>query len=121
MCDCDYPEFFSETIRTARKAHKCGECFSPINLGEKYNYSSGKWDNFVGSYKTCLRCDTLRTWLGKKTDCCIAFGELRQELFNSNIIELVDPDGDDSPYQIIDYQDEIETDGKFFALKGLSS
>jgi hypothetical protein len=115
-CDCEWPKFFTQTVRKARKNHKCCECSSPINIGDKYDYSSGKWDDFVGSYKTCLECSKLKIWLDKKTDCCVAFGELRTELIESDIIGVLDSSDDNSPYYVIDFQDEIEMRDGFARL-----
>jgi hypothetical protein len=48
-----------EKIVTARKTHRCGECFRNILPGEKYEYVSGLWDVFQ-AYKTCLDCKSIR-------------------------------------------------------------
>ena len=51
---------FKEKIRTARKKHRCGECFGDITPGEQYEYVSGIWDGEPIVYKTCLDCKSLR-------------------------------------------------------------
>jgi hypothetical protein len=117
MCDCEHPKFFSQKIRTARKTHECCECPRPINLGDKYTHSPGKWDNHVGSYKTCLECEKIRAWFDRKTDCCAAFGELYTELVESDIIALIDPDDDGSLYQVVDFENEIEITGNSLRIK----
>jgi hypothetical protein len=116
-CDCEYPEFFTTKIRKANKTHKYCECSTLINTGDLYDYLSGKWDGFIGSFKTCLECNEIKDWLDKKIDCCIAFGELRTELIESDIISVFDPDDKNSPYHVIDCEDEVEMRNGFARLK----
>ena len=52
----DAPSVFRQITRTARKEHKCCECRSVINPGDKYMYSSGIWDGSASDYKQCLIC-----------------------------------------------------------------
>lgn len=54
------PEAFKKIVRTARKEHRCDECYRTIMPGEKYEYVSGIWDGRPESYKTCLDCVSLR-------------------------------------------------------------
>jgi hypothetical protein len=75
------------------------------------------WDNHIYSFKTCFDCKELGDWLGKKTDCCIAFGELETELIESDIIGVLDPDDKNSPYYVIDCEDEVEMRNGFPRLK----
>jgi hypothetical protein len=112
-CDCEYPKFFTSKIRKARKTHKCDECSRLINIGDEYEYVSGKWDDFIGSYKTCFECSDVRTWLKKRIDCCVAFGELRTELIESEIIS----DDYDKFCYVMSYTDEIEMIDGFVRLK----
>lgn len=56
MTDYDPPTMHSARIRTARKAHKCGECSRQIEPGEKYQYVSGVWDGDFDTKKTCRHC-----------------------------------------------------------------
>ena len=53
-------ELFSETIRTARKPHRCGECGRIIEPGEKYENAVGKWDGDFCTEITCADCLSLR-------------------------------------------------------------
>ena len=54
------PDAFTEKIRTARKEHRCGECYRTIMPGEKYEYVSGIWEGRPDNYKTCMDCLSLR-------------------------------------------------------------
>lgn len=54
------PACHKEKIVTARKAHRCYECFKDILPGEKYEYVSGIWDGSPSTYKTCLDCKSIR-------------------------------------------------------------
>lgn len=54
------PSVFSETVRTARKPHKCEECRETIQPGSKYLYESGCWDGSWSSFSTCARCANVR-------------------------------------------------------------
>lgn len=58
---CDMPSAFRERERIARKDHRCCECYGTIKAGVRYMYSSGVWDGQGSSFKTCLRCDAVRT------------------------------------------------------------
>lgn len=116
-CDVEYPKFFTTAIRTARKTHTCTECGRSIASGDKYRYSSGKWDDFIGSYKTCLDCDEIKVWLDKKIDCCIAFGEMYTELIESEIISR----GRNASRYVVSYSDEIEMISGFVRLKKCTS
>ena len=58
-CDYDYsemPTFYEEVIVTARREHRCCECFGAIARGERYQRASGKWEGEVKTYKTCQKC-----------------------------------------------------------------
>jgi hypothetical protein len=51
--------FYRDTIRTARKEHKCGLCHGTINIGEKYHDKAGNSavdENVVYSEKECEAC-----------------------------------------------------------------
>ncbi len=55
-------DFQTETTPTARKQHKCGECYGIIQLGQKYQLVSGSWEGDMCSFKTCMPCVEARTW-----------------------------------------------------------
>ena len=55
-----------ERMPTARKEHQCCECDRIIQVGEKYSYFAGRWEDDISSCrrngrlivrKTCLKCD----------------------------------------------------------------
>jgi len=52
--------FCSEKIVTARKKHKCCECYRTINAGEKYEKVAGVWGGDFSTYKTCIDCVSVR-------------------------------------------------------------
>ena len=58
--DAPQPEFFLEKIVKARKKHICGECWQVINIGDKYEHVSGKWDGDMRTCKTCGDCREIR-------------------------------------------------------------
>lgn len=79
---CEMPDAFCEVRRKARKEHKCCECRKVIAKGETYIYSSGIWDHRPDSYKTCDRCDRVKTLAIKRYPPAFieegpGFGELR--------------------------------------------
>lgn len=82
MCDYDMPSAIVESVRKARKDHKCCECLMPIHKGSKYQHISGIWDNYPRSYKTCVSCATVRNLETEKDSdrCGPYFGGLREHL-----------------------------------------
>ena len=74
--DYDPPEFFTSTMRKARKQHKCCECGGIIEYGEQYQYISGMWDGCFYTFKTCEKCEDLRDSL-MDVDCP-SLGDLRE-------------------------------------------
>lgn len=79
------PSCYTETKPTARKRHRCCECLGWIEPGEKYQLITGVWDSHGQSFKTCLQCDALRDRIRKITDCCIALGQMRSGLVDSDV------------------------------------
>ena len=65
-CSCIYidnyesADFHTSVKRKAIKNHRCCECGRTINRGETYEYVSGKWDSYIGTYKTCGDCLSIR-------------------------------------------------------------
>lgn len=58
MSDCQ-----GETVRRARKAHRCEECRGSIVPGELYTYVSGVWDGCPDSWRMCSACtDVMHAW-----------------------------------------------------------
>ena len=84
VCDYDPAEFYSATIRRARKQYKCEECCGIILPGDQYEYVVGRWDGYLDQYKTCSRCVDLRTWVKNNIPCvCWAHGNLHEDLRES--------------------------------------
>jgi hypothetical protein len=91
MCDCNYPEVFSDRLVKAKKACNCYECGSAIAEGEKYHSVFGVWDHDARSYRFCCNCQALRSWLLKldlpDADCCLGtYGSLHEELSECGFI-----------------------------------
>ena len=60
MCMLDSAEYTLNILKndtlTARKEHKCCECYRVIGVGEKYNYQAGTGDAGFEVFKTCSHC-----------------------------------------------------------------
>jgi len=65
-CGCvyvDYDGLCEETSKTnpiANKEHKCDECNRKIQVGEKYERYTGKFEGEIFTNKTCTDCLSLR-------------------------------------------------------------
>ncbi len=55
----EYSKFHREIVYTAKKKHKCCECWGKIEIGEKYLYETGYLYGFY-QYKTCMSCREVR-------------------------------------------------------------
>lgn len=79
-CDFDPPEFCSSRIVTASKKHKCYECSAPIMPGEKYEYTVGKWDGLLDTFKVCEDCHDIRQWVKNNIPCfCWYYGNMLED------------------------------------------
>jgi len=93
-CDCSVdvdcgPELHNAEIRTARKEHKCCECYELISPGDKYEYVHGLWECDWRTYKTCFTCMTIRN------DYCPwgwIYGDLRSHLWECLELDYVTGD-----------------------------
>lgn len=58
MCSIDYEpcQAWSETPRTARKAHRCSSCCQTIAAGEAYLNLGYVFDGSGGTEKVCFPC-----------------------------------------------------------------
>lgn len=74
MCgDAEPLKLARETWPVARKQHKCCECNSDIDPGEKYQCITGLFEDKFETYKTCLICANIRTAAMSELDYGIAF------------------------------------------------
>jgi hypothetical protein len=73
MCDI-HPDFYTVTTPTARKPHRCCECLRTIEIGERYERVSAKYDGRLADIKTCGDCSAIIASL--QTDCYV-HSELR--------------------------------------------
>ena len=79
-CDYDPPVFCRAAIRTARKQYACDECNGIILAGEKYEYTSGKWDVGIDVFRTCIHCRNIRVWTKNNIPClCWAHGHMIED------------------------------------------
>ena len=49
-------DFYTVTVRKAKKEHKCGLCCRTIAKGERYQYESGNYEGEMYNNKTCADC-----------------------------------------------------------------
>lgn len=83
QCYCDYdpPEFSNRRTVKAKLAHRCDECRSVIQIGDKYEYVVGKWDGQFDSFTTCSHCVHIREWVVANIPCaCWAHGNMMDDL-----------------------------------------
>ena len=57
-----YWDFYTDSKPVARKPHRCDECRTTINPGERYYRYRGKWDGEMQHGKTCLPCKDAADW-----------------------------------------------------------
>lgn len=63
--DGDESPFYDTSRPKARKPHRCCECRETIPVGDCYERTTGKWNESLETYKTCLACAEIRQLL-----CC---------------------------------------------------
>ena len=83
MCMCETaesPSCMSRSTRRARKAHWCCECPRAIKPGDRYEYTSGVWDGYPHSFRTCRRCVVLREVHHKVEGCSPPFESLQETI-----------------------------------------
>ena len=70
MCMADYCDEYvtelSNRRHTARKEHKCVECYRIIQIGETYNLQFCVLSGNMEIYKTCAHCQVVKAWLEKE-------------------------------------------------------
>lgn len=74
-------------IHKARKKHRCCECYRTINPGERYEYSTGCYDDCWFDHKTCLGCHRLRDAVCKRG---YIYGELAQLVKDCYSVDIID-------------------------------
>ena len=55
-------EFYNSKYVTAKKPHKFDCCFKQIEIGEKYEYQSGKYDGDFFTRAWCMDCSDICSW-----------------------------------------------------------
>jgi len=81
----EFPDFYRNQIRKARKSHRCCECRGTIQPGETYHYHSGKWDGDVETFAMCVDCNVLIADLndGRPFEERTTFNELLEDCSNT--------------------------------------
>ena len=81
MCNTDYDpaDLYQQSVRRARKEHRCAECYRRIEAGETYRYVFGVWSGVSSSYHVCQHCNIALLWLVAE---CIGFmhGGIKEEI-----------------------------------------
>lgn len=58
--DYEEADFYSASLRRARKEYRCCECDDTILPGDLHEYVCGRWDGLFATYRTCARCVNIR-------------------------------------------------------------
>lgn len=58
-------DFATRRSVTARKDHRCGECFRAVAPGETYERAAGVWEGDFWTLKSCAHCAALRVIIDK--------------------------------------------------------
>lgn len=81
MSYCEVPDFFSESVRAAKKPWRCCECGQSIPAGLLYWYCVGKWDGDISTYRQHIECrDACFAFRDHMDGECVGFGELSSVL-----------------------------------------
>jgi hypothetical protein len=61
-------DLYNEKVVTARKPYRCEECGDPIEPGQEYEYVKYMFEDYWGTFRTCITCRNIRrslfrTWL----------------------------------------------------------
>ena len=70
-------QMFTKHNRKAHKEHRCCECGKTILPREEYRYESGKWDDEISSFRTCLDCLSVRDVIF----CSYVYGNIWEDLW----------------------------------------
>lgn len=94
--------YLDSGTRTARKAHRCDQCFHKIEPGNRYHYSTAADAGTVSTFKTCVPC-----------------GDLARELYNAGVYGYDEYDCECYPYLPDVDRDEVpaELAGRFDAWR----
>ena len=76
--DCEIPEFYSYKEPVARKQHKCCECRSPIEKGEKHFFVSMKYEGDISTERQHLVCMSACMAARDYQDECVYYGGLKE-------------------------------------------
>ena len=56
----DGPDFSRVSYPRSRKPRWCCECGRQIKTTERHQYVVGRWEGYLDTYRTCLRCVAVR-------------------------------------------------------------
>lgn len=77
--ECEIASFYTHEEPVARKEHRCCECRSPINKGERHFRCTGKWGGKIQTFRQHLLCMEACMFVRDHlSDECIPFGELEE-------------------------------------------
>ena len=82
----EQPECWLHVQPTARKDHKCSECFGVIRKGETYHRISGVWEGTPETFKRCRVCHEIIEELDRDAD-------IEDGVTMGNLIEFVSESG----------------------------
>lgn len=82
MCvDVDDPvEVLHDKVVTARKEHRCDECFSTIQPSTRYRYEAYVYEGDFTAHKTCRVCMQAREWIDEVCHGAFYYGDVLNEV-----------------------------------------
>lgn len=89
--DAEMPEWFTEKMVRARKAHQCGECGCEIQPGQRYERATGEWYGEFVTHATCVPCASMRD----EYLCDWVYGGVRELLMNALYMDPMEYNEDD--------------------------
>lgn len=92
---CELPTVYDETLRKARKEHKCSECFNVIHPKSQYYDIKGLWDGEWNNLKAHKDCHDFLIVLNCEAGEPYAFSELIEAICNHLPNSMIDEFGED--------------------------
>lgn len=76
----EQPDFCVERdLLKSRKNYQCYECRDRINIGDRYNKITGKWDGTMDTFRTCSDCVSVKNVFYSAGYC---FGNIWDDLYD---------------------------------------
>lgn len=73
------PSAFWKTSPRARKTHRCYECGTTIQIGERYRCVAGIWDRQFERFTICTPCARLQDYM-LEIDAPACYGALKEAI-----------------------------------------